>query len=210
MEDLKYHQVGDKYSITYISEYNPEIIDLIFNAIVPYYGRGKLKYSNVCGENAEFICKNLKIEGIKVGKIIIADWIPNVENNLNSIPKKYGSIGATIGSSYHALVYLELNIGDNLIHVAIETTICTPCKLQFYVGTIEEFTHIIKTRYLCTNFNVSYDCDKSWHDIAYSGVDIAYGLGNKRKTKIKKRRRTTKKQKRRRTTKKRKNMHKSY
>jgi hypothetical protein len=170
---LNYKINGDKYITTYISDCPEldEFIDKIFKIIFPFYtSSNKLQYSNVCGANAEFLCKTLKIDNIKNGKIIITDWMNRNEEYLKVIESVYGPIGMTIRASYHALVYLEVSIKEATYYIAIETTICRPYKLQFYVANNleeEEFNTIITTRYQCTNFKRSFECDKSWIDIAY-------------------------------------------
>lgn len=169
---LNYKTNEKKYITTFSSEYNIAVdayLDNIFNAIFPFYDSRQMQHSNVCGANAEFICKNLKIDGISLGKIIIVNWIEENPENLKEITKFYGDNSLTIRASYHALAYLELTIEDIKYYVAIETTICDPYKLQFYVGTNEgEFENIIKTRYQCSDFKVSFDCVKSWDGIAYN------------------------------------------
>jgi hypothetical protein len=77
------YKVNEKiYITTYTSMYN-EIIDneieKIFDGIFPYYKTKNLLYSNVCGANAEFICKNLTIPDITLGKLIIKNWVKNRE-----------------------------------------------------------------------------------------------------------------------------------
>jgi hypothetical protein len=167
----------DKYIITYIEEYNillDTYLNNIFNIIFPHYDAGALSYSNVCGDNAEFICNKLKNTRLEAGKIIITEWVTKnwvIKNEelIETIESVYGRIGTTIGSSYHALAYLTVIIEKTNYYVAIETTICVPYKLQFYVGSNkEEFEKIITTRYQCSNFKISFDCDKSWQDIAYN------------------------------------------
>jgi hypothetical protein len=190
---LNYKTNRDKYIITYINEeYNPVLdtyLDKIFDGIFPHYTTRKLEYSNVCGANAEFICKNLKIDGIILGKIIITDWVAKNDEIISTIRSVYGPLGNTIRASYHALAYLELTIEEIKYYVAIETTSCVPYKLQFYVGSNQgDFETIIKTRYQCNHFKTSFDCEKFWIDIAYSG-------GKKRKTKNKKLKTKNKKQK---------------
>jgi hypothetical protein len=173
--ELHYKIKGNKYIITFISNYNANIdnyLEQIYNLIYPNYASKKLDYSNTCGANAEFICNYLKIDQIKVGKLIINNWaeINSVYlNNLEKIENVYGPIYSTIRGTYHALVYLEIN-ENKKYHVAIETTSCEPYKLQFYIGNdMTEFEKIITTRYQCNNFKISFDCDKSWLDIARNG-----------------------------------------
>ena len=197
---FKYKKNEDKYIITYDADYHDKLntyIDNIFNAIYPMYDENKLKYANICGDNAKYVCNNLKIDGIKNGKIIIMNWVqPEIKKNLTQIESVYGPIGITIGASYHALVYLEITIEEQKYYIAIETTTCIPYKLQFYIGTnISEFTRIIKHRYQCNNFKISSDCDKYWYSIATDN-NIADNSGGKKhktlKTKGKKKKKNKK------------------
>ena len=170
--DTLYYKTDEmKYITTYITEYNPAVdtyLNRIFDAIVPSYSSKKLLYSNRCGENAKFVCKTLKMDGIRPGKIIIIDWVEQNPDNLAIIESVYGLIGTTIGMHYHALVYLEINIDDKIYYLAIETTLCTPYKLQFCVGNnIDELRQILKIRYQCNDLKISCDCEKNWADIAY-------------------------------------------
>jgi len=198
---LNYKINENKYIITYIEEYNTGLdtnLNNIFDGIFPHYAKSSLSYSNVCGANAEFICKNLKISGLTLGKIIITDWVTRNDKVIEQIVSVYGPIGITIGASYHALAYLTVIIEETNYYVAIETTSCVPYKLQFYVGSNQsEFEQIIKTRYQCSNFKISLDCDKSWMDIAYSSG------GKNEKTKKRKNEKTKKRKNEK--TKKRKN-----
>ena len=170
---LHYETNENKYIISFITAYNEGLnayIDIIFNKIFPLYNSRKLEYLNVCGANAEFICKNVKIDGIKFGKIIITEWVTRNRENLQIIESVYGKTILNIGATYHALVYLEITFEDKIHYVAIETTICEPYKLQFYIGTNEEeFKTIIQNRYQCSDFKISFDCEKNWIDIAYRG-----------------------------------------
>ena len=144
-----------KYIITYTDSYNPEVdayFEIIFNGILPFYELRRLEFSNTCGANAEYICKNLKIPGVKLGKIIITEFIGNIHNTdiYASIESVYGINLFAMMSHYHALVYLEITI-DKTYYIAIETTICKPYKLQFYIGNnMEELTSILKA-YSCGN-----------------------------------------------------------
>ena len=188
---LNYKTNGNKYIITYIApHYNAVLdtyLDKIFGDIFPLYDSRKLMYGNVCGANAEFICKSLKIDGLKLGKIIITDWVIKNDKQIEQIKSVYGPINITIGSSYHALAYLEVTIEGTPYYVAIETTSCVPYKLQFYVGNNEdEFENIINTRYQCSKFKISFECDKDWIAIAYRGGKKT--KTNKKQKKTKKRR----------------------
>ena len=175
---LNYKNNEKKYIITYIEEYNTLLdtyLNDIFDGIFPHYETRALLYSNVCGANAEFICNNLKISKLMLGKIIITDWVTKNDEAITTIESVYGRIGITIGASYHALAYLTVIIEETQYYVAIETTSCDPYKLQFYVGSNEaDFEKIIKTRYQCSNFKISFDCKKSW-------IEIAYNIGGKNK-----------------------------
>ena len=188
-----YKNNENKYIITYIEEYNILLntyLNDIFDSIFPHYDTRELWYSNVCGANTKFICNKLKKTGIEAGKIIITDWVTENDELIKTIESVYGPRGITIGASYHALVYLTVIIEETNYYVAIETTICVPYKLQFYVGSNnEEFEKIIKTRYQCSNFKISFDCDKSWFDIAYNRG------GKNKKTKKRKKTKNEKKQK---------------
>jgi hypothetical protein len=211
---LNYKTNGNKYIITYVpgaGAYNTYTVDtylnMIFDRIFPFYDSRKLFHSNVCGANAEYICKTLKIDGLKIGKIIIADWVEQIHKKkeiLQSIESVYGSTLLTIGASYHALVYLDITIMEKKYYVAIETTICEPYKLQFYLGNSEaELKRIIKIRYQCNDFKISFDCKKHWIDIVYNGGKRkTRKTTQKTKTKTKTKRRNNKKQKRRKKTKK--------
>jgi hypothetical protein len=169
---LNYKINEDKYIITYIEEYNAgldTILKKIFDRIFAHYEKGSLSYRNVCGVNAEFICKNLKISGLTLGKIIINNWVTINDKVIEQIESVYGDIDMNIGVSYHALAYLTVIIEGTNYYVAIETTSCVPYKLQFYVASNQpEFEQIIKTRYQCSNFKISFDCEKDWEEIASS------------------------------------------
>lgn len=182
---LSYITQENKYIITYITKYNNEInnyLSNIFDAIFPLYNNNKLAHANVCGANATIICKQLKINRHKPGKIIITDWVSPINPSvIRSIESVYGPVGLTIDSTYHALVYLEITLNQTY-YVAIETTICHPYTLQFYVGnTAEELKKMLKIRYQCNDYKISLDCDEIWQKIAYAG-----GKTKKRKYKYKK------------------------
>ena len=86
-----------------------------------------LNHSNVCGVNSEYICKNVKINQHKPGKIIITDWNNNETSDiLESIQAVYGETELSIGATYHALSYFENTINSKTFYIAIETTICEP------------------------------------------------------------------------------------
>jgi len=173
-DKLLYTTKDNKYIITYISDYDNSLdtyLENLFIQIFPFYSSGRLNHSNVCGDNSEYICKNVKINEHKPGKIIITEWnnkrTPDI---LESIQAVYGRTRLSIGASYHALSYFEITINSKTFYVAIESTICEPYKLQYYVGkTFDELEQILKIRYCCESFKISNDCEKSWIDIAYSG-----------------------------------------
>ena len=198
---LNYTTNENKYIITHIGQYNKvlnDYLNTIFDVIFPYYKDKSLSYSNVCGANAEFICKNLKISGLILGKIIITDWVPQNDELIKLIVSVYGAIRNTIGASYHALAYLTVIIEETTYYVAIETTSCVPYKLQFYVASNEnDFKEIIKARYQCSNFKISLECDKSWNGIAYDhgGKKRKNEKTKKRKNEKTKKTKKTKKQK---------------
>jgi len=211
---VNYKTKSNKYIITYIKDYNiklDEVLKFISYKISGYYGK-HLEYSNVSEKNAQYICNNLKsyiyliaitqkikILNVKTVKIIITKWNnigDNVKNNINLV---YGGIGNTIGvgnSNHHALAYLTFDIEGKQYHVAIETTLFNPYKLQFYVGSsADEFNEIIKARYQCEEFKISYECYKDWMEIRDNKG------GKNEKTKNRKNRKKQKNEK----TKKRKN-----
>jgi len=168
---LYYRENSYKYIITYISSYDSDItiyLGKIYDKINNLYDYKRFQYPTSCGKNAEYICKNLKMTGVKVGKIIITAWKKNKkEVDLRTIESIYGKIGITINSSYHSLVYLEIKIKDIHYYVAIETTSYTPYRLQFYIAdNYSNFSTIIKERYQCNSFDISFECDKYWFNIA--------------------------------------------
>jgi len=210
-EELYYKINRLKYIITFRPRhvYN-EILDTyienIYRIVSPLYNLKHLEHSNVCGQNTENICNffksnidkiKIKIPIINFGKIIISHshWKePLIPKILNDIDRVYGSNVLTIGASYHALAYLVILIEDTEYHIAIETTICEPYKLQFYVGTNDEFNKIIKIRYQCNDFIISFDCEKHPMDIE-GGKKITKRTkrskcSNQKRTKRSKRKRT--------------------
>jgi hypothetical protein len=172
---LNYKTNGNKYITSFISEYPPELdarIDQVFNRIFPLYNSRYLEYSNVCGPNSEYICKKVKLDGITFGKLIITfqQWRKDRPDLIKTISDVYGSTVLSIGSTYHALAYFETTINDKKYYVAIETTVCEPYKLQFYVGeTPEEFKTILTTRYQCNDFAITFECDKFWMNFMSGG-----------------------------------------
>lgn len=168
---LYYRENSYKYIITYISSYDSDVttyLGKIYDEINNLYNHKRFQYPTSCGNNAEYICKNLNMRGVKVGKIIITDWNKHKKKvDLRTIVSIYGEIGITINSSYHALVYLEIKIKDIRYYVAIETTSYTPYRLQFYIGdTSINLSTIIKKRYQCNSFDISFKCGKYWWNIA--------------------------------------------
>ena len=198
---LLYTTKDDKYIITYISDYDNSLdtyLENLFLQIFPFYSSGRLKLSTSCGDNSEYICKNVKINQHKPGKIIITEWNDEIPSDiLESIQAVYGETELSIGATYHALSYFENTINSKTFYIAIETTICEPYKIQYYVGnTKDELEKIIQIRYCCKSFKFSDDCEKSWTAIAYNGG--TKNLQKKRKSSKSKKfsRRKTKRNKR--------------
>jgi len=76
-DKLLYTTKDNKYIITYISDYDNSLdtyLENLFIQIFPFYSSGRLKLSTFCGDNSEYICKNVKINEHKPGKIIITEW----------------------------------------------------------------------------------------------------------------------------------------
>jgi len=166
-----------------------DFLKIIFEKLHDLCRYSKIKHSNVCGPNAEHICENVHIRGYdhQNGKIIITEWYKHdsIREKLEIIESVYGSSALTIGTSYHALPYFILTIGDNQFHIAVETTIIKypedtyekPLIYQFYVATTcEELEEILKIRYLCKGINITFDCKKNW-------IDYMIGGKNKKGTK---------------------------
>ena len=70
---LNYKMKGDEYIITHITDYNKGLdnyINIIFRIIIAHYATKKkeLKYDNVSGENAAFICSKLS----SISKLILS------------------------------------------------------------------------------------------------------------------------------------------
>ena len=175
INDLKllYIPIESNYIITYISHILTSnvfaLFKEIFTSFFPLYSSGKLEYKNVCGPNADYICKNIKIRDKSFGKIIITDWLKTDNRaTISYIESIYGSAPLTIGASYHALSYIEIAVDEKIYYIAIETTNCIFYKLQYYIGeSAEELKTILKARYQCKDYKISYDCDKSWMEIAW-------------------------------------------
>jgi len=168
---FNYKKFSDKYIISFIGdELNEKIvkyIDRLFNEIHPYYFMDNILFSNVCGSNVEFICEHIKYKNNKVGKIIIVDW-QNMyirDKYINIIENLFGWVGVSIGASYHALVYIEVNIDNyGLFYIAIETASGDPYKLQFYISKNKnDFDNMLNARYLCKSFFSTFEIHKNWH-----------------------------------------------
>jgi hypothetical protein len=162
--------------ITYINEISYTNTSLLLNELIndifELYRKFELKYSNVCGANTQKLCSFLKTrqyKDIKFGKLIIMDWNRMDKTIVNSIRTLYN--GSWYNSHYHALTYLEITVENQIYFVAIETTIDTPYKLYFYLGSdYEEFETIIKTIYQCNSFKTSYDCLESWDSLYFGSI----------------------------------------
>jgi len=202
---LFYKVEGRRYIITYITDYNTDIdtyLHDIFQQLLNFYRVGSLFHSNRCGENATLACNKLRLEpnettAFRIGRIFIVDWDTL---NLYSDPRFkviapiYGNGGGTtIGATYHSLLYIEIMIEGQTTYIAVETASCHIYTLQYYVGnTPEELEEILKARYLCKGYRITYECDKPCYEVAYGR---GLGLGVKRRTnrlnKLNKKRRKT-------------------
>jgi len=171
------------YIITYITDYNTDIDTYlydIFQQLSNFYTLGSLFHSNRCWENATFACNKLRLEpnettDFKIGRIFIVDWDTS---NLYSDPRYhiiapiYGNGGGTtIGASHHSLLYVEITIEGQTTYIAIETASCHIYTLQYYVGnTPEELEEILKARYLCKGYRITYECNKPYYEVMYSNT----------------------------------------
>jgi len=182
---LNYRTYHNEYIITYLTNYSEEFDEKIkriyYGCVKHLHSIGTLKYSNVCGQNSEKLCsfinnKYNSDDTIQAGKLIIVNWKHEnvhgvkLEELLKPIKKVYGPPNQTIGVMYHALTYIVVDCSDNRYFVAVETTLNTPYKDQFYVGSSpEELRDILLTRYMCNNVIYTFNCDKVWTDI-YRGA----------------------------------------
>jgi len=172
IDDLKLlcTPIESKYIITYISDIlTPEVFALfeeIFTSIFPLYSSGKLEYKNVCGPNANYICKNIIIRETSFRKIHITNknWKKPVNwDTIEYLNTIYGLDRWTaIGAAYHALPYIEIIIDTKTYYIAIETTNCSKYKLQYYIGgSAEELKKILTARYQCLDYQIIGDCEKT-------------------------------------------------
>jgi hypothetical protein len=159
-----------KYITTFIND-NPildEFILFLATFIVPFYSTRYIKRVNACDSNSKFLCEELneKMElndKIAVGRLIIINW--DIDNQqLNEIKKKYGETSHSIGRTHHVLLYININIEDTIYCIAVETI----PFLQFYVGTPTDFETIIKKRYQCQDYFITYDCDIPFQYVVYT------------------------------------------
>ena len=181
---LNYRTHNSEYIITYLTNYSEEFdekIKRIYGEIKHLHSIGTLRYANVCGQNSEKLCSFINNnhnsdDTIQAGKLIIVNWKhKNVhgarfQELIKPIKNVYGPPNNTIDAMYHALTYIVVDCSDNRYFVAVETTLGTPYKDQFYVGSSpEELRDILLTRYMCNHVIYTFNCDKVWTDI-YSGA----------------------------------------
>ena len=159
---------SSEYVTSYLGAYSMQMKDCIasvYNIINRYYLRGKIYSGNVCAFNTAYISEKLDKRCMNVGRIIITKWLDTNATELAQIEKAYGDIGFTIGASFHELVYLHMECG---LHIAVETTIHEPYKMQFCVGSsYEELQVLIKIRYQCRGYVLTDDLKSSWLNIIY-------------------------------------------
>lgn len=192
-KSFNYKSYDDKFIVGFLGPYKEELTQIfyiMYDAITPSYkccirGKpGKLRYSNVCGSNSMHICKEVNFDDIKKDtgfsykkqKILIHDnhWLGSdiVSNeNREIIEKVFGDTYGSIGASYHALAHFTLTKGGKTYYIAIETTICRPYQLQFYVGKSKaELTDILMTRYLCSGYFLTSNCNAWFVEDEDNGV----------------------------------------
>ena len=175
--DSLYDEDGFGYITTSIGPQDTiidEFIKILAFEIKQFYIAGRIKISpNNCAVNSMFLCHYLKgnlekysTNHIDIGRLIIVNWVEG--NEIEKIKDVYGETRNSIGRAFHELLYLSINIEGQTYHIAVETTIFSPYHLQFYIGT-NDFEELIKTRYQCENFFITYLCDEPYYAIVYSG-----------------------------------------
>jgi hypothetical protein len=171
-----------RYIVTFIDDYPVELVEQLFKKIDPmYHTTFKLVYSNLCGPNSKYLCEYFREKNLasQTTMIIISDsdWKYNnktssktFEKNMKIINNLFGSSILLINIGYHALPYFTIINPDTPTteyHIAIETNISYPYKLQFYVGkTLEELSYMLNARYLCVSFKMIHDLE-NWRQILY-------------------------------------------
>ena len=187
---IDYKSYGNNYVICFLDNIDNTVetyINQLFYTIYPsFYKSGTLKYDNCCGDNAVSLCNALKSNNnVKSGRIILYRWSNYSKLDIDNITKIFGSTSLRIGATYHSLGYLEVQIAEKIYYIAIETTIETPYKLQFFVGNSKkELDVILSARYLCENYAITYDCDIFFTDVI---ANANMKKGGKRKNKKKNR-----------------------
>jgi hypothetical protein len=188
---IEYKSYGNNYVICFLDNIDNNIetyINQLFYTIYPsFYNSGTLKYDNCCGNNAISLCNEFNSNNdVKSGRVILYRWANYSKLDIDNITKIFGSTSLRIGATYHALGYLEVQIDGKNYHIAIETTIETPYKLQFYVGkSKKELDVVLSARYLCDKYAITYDCDIFFTDVI-ANANIKNGGKNKKKNKTSK------------------------
>ena len=183
-KSFNYKPYGNQFIVGFLDSYEEEltpILYMMYETIKPHYtcciiGKpGKLRYSNVCGANSMHICNEVRFNfedtgfSYKKQKILIHDehWLTDdiiTKANREIIEKVFGNTYGVIGASYHALAHFTLTNERKKYYIAIETTICKPYQLQFYIGkSKEDLTEILTTRYLCSDYFLTSNCN-AWFD----------------------------------------------
>jgi hypothetical protein len=184
---IDYKSYGNNYIICFLDNIDNNIetyINQLYNTIYPsFYKSGVIKYDNCCGNNAIAICNAFKNDyNIKSGRIIIYNWSNHSKLDIDNITKIFGSTSLRVGATYHALGYLEVEINDKWYFIAIETTIETPYKLQFFVGNSKkELDVVLSARYLCDKYAITYDCDIFFTDVIANAIANNNKGGKKKK-----------------------------
>lgn len=174
---FQYKRFQSRYIVSYMNNYPEGLVEKMYNTIQPMYDRTfKLVYSNLCGPNSKYVCQYFREKRLanETSMIIISDndWKYSPSNkkreqNMKKIYNTYGPSGLLINISYHAIPYIQImsETDEIIYHIAIETNISYPYKLQFYVGqTYEELSYILTARYLCISFKIVEDLD-NWTNL---------------------------------------------
>ena len=170
---IDYKSFTNNYVICFLDKIDNNFelyIEQLYHTIYPsFYQSGAVKYDNCCGNNAIALCNafnNSNNNSVKSGRIILYGWSNYSKLDIDKLTKIFGSTSLRVGATYHALGYLEVQFAEKMYYIAIETTIETPYKLQFFVGNSKkDLDVVLSARYLCDKYAITYDCDTFFTDV---------------------------------------------